>query len=76
MFRFVFGALIGGFAVWYWGEEMREYAESRTVGVRRSAANMIRSVGKKAEDVLDRTKEHVSAVSQSGQDAIRPPQHH
>jgi hypothetical protein len=76
MFRFVIGALVGGLAVWYWGEEIREYAESRSVGVRRSAANVIRTVGKKAEDVLDRTKDQVSAMSQSGQDAIRPPQHH
>jgi len=67
------GALVGGLAVWYWGEELREYAESRTVGVRRSAADMIRTVGKKAEDVLDRTKEQVSTASQAGQDAIRPP---
>jgi len=72
MFRFLIGALVGGLAVWYWGEEMREYAESRTVGVRRSAANMIRSVGKNAEDVLDRTKDQVHSVSQSGQDVIRP----
>ena len=72
MFRFVLGALVGGLAVWYWGEEIHEYAESRTVGVRRSAANMIRSVGKKAEKVLDRTKDQVHTASQSGQDAIRP----
>ena len=72
MFRFLIGALVGGLAVWYWGEEIREYAESRTVGVRRSTANMIRSVGQKAEDVLDRTKDQVHSVSQSGQDAIRP----
>jgi hypothetical protein len=72
MFRFIFGALVGGLAVWYWGDEIREYAESRTVGVRRSAANMIRSVGKKAEDVLDATKDQVSAASKTGQDAIRP----
>ena len=72
MFRFLIGALVGGLAVWYWGEEMREYAESRTVGVRRSAANKIRAVGKKAEDVLDRTKDQVHSVSQSGQDVIRP----
>ena len=72
MFRFVLGALVGGLAVWYWGEEIREYAESRTVGVRRSAASMIRSVGKKAEDVLDVTKEQVNAASKTGQDAIRP----
>jgi len=57
MFRFIFGALVGGLAVWYWGEEIREYAESRTKGVRRSAANTIRTVGKKAEDVLDATKD-------------------
>jgi len=72
MFRFVLGMLVGGLAVWYWGEEMREYAESRTIGVRRSAADMIRTVGKKAEDVLDTTKEQARAASQSAQDAIRP----
>ncbi len=76
MFGFAMGALVGGFAVWYWREEIREYAESRTVGVRRSAANMIRSVGKKAEDVLDRTKEQVNAASKSGQEAVRPPSQH
>lgn len=74
MFRFVLGALVGGLAVWYWGEEIREYAESRTLGVRKSAANVIRTVGKKAEDVLDQTKEQVSNVSQAGQDALRSSQ--
>jgi hypothetical protein len=72
MFRFVIGTLVGGLAVWYWGDEIREYAESRTVGVRRSAAKMIRTVGKRAEDVLERTKDQVTAVAQSGEDAIRP----
>lgn len=76
MFRFVFGALVGGLAVWYWREELRQYAESRTVGMRRSAADVIRTVGKRAEDVLDRTKEQVSNAAQAGQDAIRPPHQH
>jgi len=74
MFRFVFGALVGGFAVWYWGEEVREYAENRTIGVRQSAAKVLRSVGKKAEDVLDRTKEQVSSATQAGQDVLRASQ--
>ena len=72
MFRFILGALVGGLAVWYWGEEIREYAERRTIGVCRSAANMIRTVGKKAEDVLDTTKEQARAASRSAQDVIRP----
>jgi hypothetical protein len=74
MFRFVFGALVGGLAVWYWHEDIREYAENRTIGVRRSAAKVIRSVGKKAEDVLDRTKEQVNSATQSGQDVLRTSQ--
>jgi hypothetical protein len=74
MFRLVFGALLGGLAVWHWREEIREYAENRTVGVRRSAAKVIRSVGKRAEDVLDRTKEQVNTAAQSGQEMIRPSQ--
>ena len=74
MFRFVIGALLGGLAVYYWGEEIREYAENRTVGVRKSAAKVIRSVGKKAEDVLDRTKEQVSSATQAGQDVLRASQ--
>jgi len=32
---------------------------------------MIRTVGKKAEDALDATKDQVSAASKSGQDVIR-----
>jgi hypothetical protein len=58
--------------VWYWGEEMREYAGSRTVGARKTAAKMIRTFGKRAEDALDRTKDQVDAVAQSGHDMMHP----
>jgi hypothetical protein len=55
-----------------WGEEMREYAGSRTVGARKTAAKMIRTFGKRAEDALDRTKDQVDAVAQSGQGMMHP----
>jgi hypothetical protein len=67
MFRFVLGALVGGLAVWYWGEEIREYAENRTLGARKSAANMVRSVSKKAEDVLDQGTEAAQDKLRSSQ---------
>jgi hypothetical protein len=73
MFGFIVGAIAGGLAVWYWGEQIREFAENRTQGVRRGAADTLRSVEKTAEGVLDRTKEQVSSVLQAGQDAINPP---
>jgi hypothetical protein len=56
MIRFVVGALVGGLAVWYWGEEIREFAENRTLRTGKSAADRTRSVGKKAEDVLDQAR--------------------
>jgi hypothetical protein len=73
MFSFVLGSLAGGLAVWYWGEQLREFAESKTRGVRKGAADTLKTVEKTAESVLDRTKEQVSAALQAGQDAIRPP---
>jgi hypothetical protein len=56
MFRFVLGAPVGGLAVWYWGEEIRDFAENRTRGTQKSAGDRVRSVGKKAEDVLDQAR--------------------
>jgi hypothetical protein len=73
MFGFIVGAIAGGLAVWYWGDQIREFADSRTQGVRKGAADTLRSVEKTAEGVLDRTKEQVSSVLQAGQDAINPP---
>jgi hypothetical protein len=34
MIRFIIGALVGGLAVWYWSEDLREYADSTTRDVR------------------------------------------
>ncbi len=72
MIRFMLGALAGAFAVWYWGEDLREYAESRTRGIRDTAVEKLQAVEETAEGVLDRAKERVSSTLQAGQDAIRP----
>jgi hypothetical protein len=73
MFGFVVGAIAGGLAMWYWGDQIRELAENRTRTVRKGAADTLKSVEKTAEGVLDRTKEQVSSVLQAGQDVINPP---
>ena len=72
MMRFLLGALTGAFAMWYWGDDIREYLESRTRDVRGRAVDTLQSVETKAGEVLDRTKEQVSSTLQAGQDAIRP----
>lgn len=83
---FVLGAIIGAAVVWLWGRQMEEYVNEKTRGVRTKAAEGVRAVEEKAEQVLDRgadalhrvddflqhTKEHVSDALRAGQDAIRP----
>jgi hypothetical protein len=72
MMRFVMGAVAGALAMWYWGEDIRDYVDSKTRDVRDKAVEKLQSVEEKAGDMLDRTKEQVSATLQAGQDAIRP----
>ena len=83
---FVFGAIMGGVAVWLWGREIEGYVGEKTRGVRARAADAMRAVEEKtgqvldgggnslrrAEGVLQDTKERVSTALRAGQDAIRP----
>jgi len=83
---FVLGTIMGGVAVWLWGREIEGYVGEKTRGVRAKAADAMRAVEEKtgqvldgsgnslrrAEGVLQDTKERVSAALRAGQDAIRP----
>jgi hypothetical protein len=83
---FILGAITGAAIVWFWRREIEDYARDKTRGVRTQAAEGLRAVeegtGKvldrggealrRAEGILQDTKEHVSEALQKGQDAIRP----
>jgi hypothetical protein len=83
---FVFGTIIGGMAVWLWGREIEGYVGEKSRGVRTRAADALRIVEEKAGRVLDssesslrraegvvqETKERVGTALRAGQDAIRP----
>jgi hypothetical protein len=83
---FVLGAIMGAAVVWLWGQEMEEYVQERTRGVRTKAAESVRAVEGTAGKVLDRgedalrradeflqdTKRHVTEALQAGEEAIRP----
>ena len=84
---FVLGVIMGAAVVWLWGREVEQYVKARTRGMRTKAAEGVRAVEKTAGKVLDRggdvlrradevlqdTKQHVSEVLRAGEDAIRPP---
>ncbi len=83
---FVLGTIMGGVAVWLWGKDIEGYVGEKTRGVRAKAADAMRAVEvktgqvldgsgnslRRAEGVLQDTKERVSAALRAGQDAIRP----
>ena len=83
---FVLGTVTGAIVVWLWGREIADYLAEKTRGVRARAADGIRAVEEKtgkvldrsghslrrAEEVLQDTKEHVSDVLRVGEETIRP----
>jgi gas vesicle protein len=83
---FVLGMFTGAVVAWLWGREIEGYVGEQTRGVRARVAEGMRAVDEKAGQVLDSggrslrraesllqdTKEHVSEALRAGQEAIRP----
>jgi hypothetical protein len=83
---FILGAVTGAVIVWFWRQEIEEYARDRTRGVRTRAAEGLQAVAdstgkvldrgedalRRAEKVLQDTKTQIGDVLRTGQDALRP----
>ncbi len=86
---FVLGAIVGAAAVWLWGRSTEGFVEERTRGVRTKAAEGVRAVEETATKMLDRggdalrradellqdAKQHVSETLRAGEAALRPGAH-
>ena len=83
---FILGTIMGAAAVWLWGREVEGYVGEQMRGVRARAADALHAVEertakvlddggsslRRAEGVLQDTKERVGAALRAGQDAVRP----
>ena len=69
--QFTVGVVAGSIAASVWGDQLKRYATGRTRDIREKAADTLHSVQGKADEVLDRAKNHVHETLQAGQDAIR-----
>ena len=83
---FVLGAIMGAAVVWLWGREMEEYVGERARRVRTKAADGVRVVEetagtvlgrggdalRRADELLQDTRQHVTEALQAGEEAIRP----
>ena len=72
MMQVIAAAIVGGIAVWIYGEEMKRIATMRTNQARTRAADTLHAVQDKAGEVLDMTKEQVTATLHAGEQALRP----
>lgn len=70
--RFLLGAIVGGIAVWVWGDELRRLASTRSRTARVAAADALQAVQATAEDLFDSAKDQVTSTLQAGQEAVRP----
>ena len=70
--RFVLGAVVGGIAVWVWGEELRRLVNTQGRSARLVAADTLQAVQSSAEELFDTAKDQVTSTLQAGQDAVRP----
>ena len=48
---FLVGAIAGAAAVWFWGDEIRDYLDEQTRGVRTRAAGPLHAVAETVENV-------------------------
>jgi hypothetical protein len=67
MFGFILGALVGAVSAWYWGDRIREFADSNMSGARKSAAGALRSLAEKTERMPGRTTERVGSATPPAQ---------
>jgi hypothetical protein len=72
MLRFLMGAVAGSLAVWFWGEELKRYANEGGRTIRSKAAETLESVEQSAGGMLDSAREQMHSKLQAGQEAVRP----
>ena len=61
---FILGAVTGGTIVWFWGREIREFIDERTVGVRQAVAARLQAAADSLQataDTLHSAKETIES---------------
>ncbi len=71
MLGFLFGAIAGGVAAYMWRDNIRGYLARRVPNMREKAAETLETVGKGAEDMLDRAKSPLGTNVRAGQQRLR-----
>jgi hypothetical protein len=62
MFGFIFGALAGGVAAWWWRDEIQRYVDRALPNVRAKTAEQLSALERRAEDALGRARQKIDRL--------------
>ena len=62
MFQFIFGALAGGLAAWWWRNDIQHYVDKQLPNVRSKAADQLSTLEQRAGDALSRAREQIDRI--------------
>jgi hypothetical protein len=71
MFGFIFGALAGGIAAWYYREEIKGYVDRTLPNMRAKAADQLSTLEQRAEDALSRARNQIDRIRPEDQHRVR-----
>jgi hypothetical protein len=72
MLGFLFGALAGGIAGYYWRDRIRDYMSGRGPDLRTRAADRLGTLGDRATGAMDRARSRIDSAVRTGQARLRP----
>ena len=69
MFQFIFGALAGGLAAWFWRNDIQRYVDQTLPNVRAKAHDQLSSLEQRAEDALNKARHQIDRIRPEDQPA-------
>jgi ElaB/YqjD/DUF883 family membrane-anchored ribosome-binding protein len=71
MLGFLFGAIAGGLAAYYWRENIRDYVSNRVPELRDRAAEGLGNLGERASGALDQARSRIDTTVRTSQERLR-----
>jgi len=71
MVQFIFGALAGGVAAWWWRRDIQTYMDEKLPDMRGKAADRLAAIEQRAEEALGRAKSTIDRMRPGGDQQSR-----
>ena len=67
MIQFIFGALAGGLAAWWWRRDIERYVDKTLPSMREQTADRLTALEQRAEEALTRAKSQIDRMRPAGE---------